>query len=430
MTLRVRLKWVKSHQDKKKQYSELDIAGRLNVDADRLAEAFRLRMEEGLEVPIKEGTLISSTEVTLSVNGIRINSHYSHKIRVHIQGKKHRKLLQKKHEWSDTVWKSLDFKSLKNAFLTLDPIKRISCSKRIHGWINTGEQKYKISPEAPDAHRCPRCALPLEDQEHILTCKHVSAHKRRYELVPAMKRKMLTIPSCRVQQLFIKCVEQWLAHPETPILPDISHIPDEQHDLVEKAIEEQELIGWHLGMRGYLSRHWSMAVSANPRINKSDKETVELGRNWSRKVILQLWEFGSQMWKHRNSVLHDPKIDDSRQMKSAAINAEIIKLYAEVDTYSAEDRWYFEMPLAFRLRKPLRSRRRWLLLARVLADKSSDRATTGQRPLTAFFRILRTAHSRVRQPVASASQPILPDTTYVQTTLFGWTPRDPASRSP
>ena len=171
-----------------------------------------------------------------------------------------------------------------------------------------------------------------------------------------MKRKMLTVSNCRVQQLFVKCIEQWLAHPETPITLDISHIPDKQHALVETALEEQELIGWNLGMRGYLSRHWAMAVSAKPKITKSDKETVELGRDWSRKVILQLWEFGGQMWKHRNSILHDPKIDDSRQMKSVAVNAAIIKLYAEVDTYAAEDCWYFEMPLAFRLCKLLRSR--------------------------------------------------------------------------
>ena len=60
-------------------------------------------------------------------------------------------------------------------------------------------------------------------------------------------------------------------------------------------------------MRGYLSRHWAMAVSANPKITKSDKETVELGRDWSRKVILQLWEFGGQMWKHGNSVFMIPR---------------------------------------------------------------------------------------------------------------------------
>ena len=242
------------------------------------------------------------------------NKEYNNKRSLHLHYQQ--KLLQEKHEWSDAVWKSLDLNSLKIAFLTLDPVKCISCSKRIHGWINMGEQKSKISPDAPEAHRCPRCALPLEDQEHILTCKHVSANRRRYELVLPMKRKMLTISNCRVQQLFVKCIKQWLAHPETPITPDISHIPDKQCALVEMALEEQELIGWNLGMRGYLSQHWAMAVSANPKITKSDKETVELGRDWSHKVILQLWEFGGQMWKHRNSILHDPKIDDSRQMKN------------------------------------------------------------------------------------------------------------------
>ena len=100
------------------------------------------------------GALIPSVAVSLSVDGIWIHSHYSHKIRVHIQGKKHQKLLQEKHEWSDAMWKSLDLNSLKIAFLTLDPVKHISCSKRIHGWINTGEQNprfHLMPPKRIDA---------------------------------------------------------------------------------------------------------------------------------------------------------------------------------------------------------------------------------------------------------------------------------------
>ena len=42
----------------------------------------------------------------------------------------------------------------------------------------------------------------------------------------------------------------------------------------------------------------------------------------------------------RELCLHDPKIDNSRQMKSAAVNAAIIKLYAEVDTYAAENDFF------------------------------------------------------------------------------------------
>jgi hypothetical protein len=53
-----------------------------------------------------------------------------------------------------------------------------------------------------------------------------------------MKQKMLTISHCQVQQLFVKCIKLWLAHLETPITPDISHIPDEQCALVAKALED------------------------------------------------------------------------------------------------------------------------------------------------------------------------------------------------
>jgi hypothetical protein len=44
-------------------------------------------------------------------------------------------------------------------------------------------------------------------------------------------------------------------------------------------------------------------------------------------------------------------------MHDAEINDAITKLYEKVNTYSAEDRWYFDVPLAIRLCKPLRSRK-------------------------------------------------------------------------
>ena len=63
------------------------------------------------------------------------------------------------------------------------PLKRIKTSKSMHGWLNTGQQKSKISPDATELHKCPRCQEPDETQEHILKCQHVSAHQKRYDLV-------------------------------------------------------------------------------------------------------------------------------------------------------------------------------------------------------------------------------------------------------
>jgi hypothetical protein len=80
-------------------------------------------------------------------------------------------------------------------------------------------------------------------------------------------------------------------------------------------LEEQEQIGWDLGIRGYLSRHWSLAVATNPRLPpKNDK-----GKAWTQKAILELWNFSSKMSEHRNAVLHNAELKASRKIRDADI---------------------------------------------------------------------------------------------------------------
>jgi hypothetical protein len=50
--------------------------------------------------------------------------------------------------------------------------------------------------------------------------------------------------------------------------------------------------------------------------------------------------------EHQNAVLHNTQLESSRMIQNAEINDAITKLYNKVDTYSAEDRWCFDLPLA------------------------------------------------------------------------------------
>jgi hypothetical protein len=242
-----------------------------------------------------------------------------------------------------------------------------------------------------------------------------------------MTSKMTPNPRCPVQQVFVKCFRSWLENSETPT-PDVSSVHAEQRDLLNKALQEQEAIGWDLGIRGYLSRHWVLAVAANPNIQDArDKDgkpinPMDTARTWARQVLLHLWDFAFEMWDHRNKVLHDRQLESSRAIRDEEVNDAITKLYGQVDSFAAEDRWYFEMPLALHLRKPLRSRKRWLTLARVLASKSGERVFVGQTPLTAFFQVLRN-HRRVLN--ASLEPVIEPVRQLVQTSLSAWRPQDP-----
>jgi hypothetical protein len=50
----------------------------------------------------------------------------------------------------------------------------------------------------------------------------------------------------------------------------VSRFPDSVRELVDKALEEKEQIGWHLTMRGYFSQYWSIAISLNPSLKKDN----------------------------------------------------------------------------------------------------------------------------------------------------------------
>jgi hypothetical protein len=210
---------------------------------------------------------------------------------------------------------------------------------------------------------------------------------------------------------------------ETPIL-DVSQAPEAQRKLLLRTLSNQEEIGWHLAVRGYLSRYWGLAV----RKDRLTEESRDKGLGWTGKAIQQLWEFSDKMWEHRNAALHHSALEASRQIRDSDVNEEITRLYEYKDSLHAEDKWYFDMPLVLRLRKPLRSRRRWLANAKILASKSNLRIHTGQTPLTMFFQHV--PNNRIVEN-NSLGTGIHNTTNYVQTTLqnyLGWRPPDPGRR--
>jgi hypothetical protein len=115
----------------------------MNCDADKMGEKFRKLMDDGDVKALKEGFFTDSMEVAITVNGVKVTSHILHQIRLHIQGSRHCKYLQEKHEWDNATWNSIDWKALKSGFLSLGPLKQVKISKSIHaksihGWLNTG----------------------------------------------------------------------------------------------------------------------------------------------------------------------------------------------------------------------------------------------------------------------------------------------------
>jgi hypothetical protein len=86
------------------------------------------------------------------------------------------------------------------------------------------------------------------------------------------------------------------------------------------------------------------------------------------------------------------------------------------------DRWYFELPLALHLCKPLLTQWQWLLNAKILVRKSSNWAMSGQMTLSTYYEYLNAPHHIVN---SSLGLPIQDAWNFIQTTLFRWRPQDP-----
>jgi hypothetical protein len=88
---------------------------------------------------------------------------------------------------------------MKSGYLpgTLEVNKNIKEHLWVAQYRTTGS---KISPDASDLPKCPRCHELNETQEHLLKCWHVGAHKKWYNLVRPILKNRRQKNLCPVQE--------------------------------------------------------------------------------------------------------------------------------------------------------------------------------------------------------------------------------------
>jgi hypothetical protein len=69
----------------------------------------------------------------------------------------------------------------------------------------------------------PRYKETNETQEYILKCWSVGAHKKWYDLVHPMMKKIRQNNLCQVQEVFSKWIRSWLESPES-VIQDVSSV--------------------------------------------------------------------------------------------------------------------------------------------------------------------------------------------------------------
>ena len=164
----LRLQYVRGHQDDEKDYSQLDLMGQLNVNAD--AEAKQFVRDHGASRP--QALMTPLTRCHLQFEDGTVTGHYARALQEAATTKPLKDYLQEKHGWSTVTTHVINWKGHGDA-LTRVPNKRTHLIKLVNDILPTHGMANKFDK---GTRQCPTCPSTQEDKDHVIKCAHRTRH--------------------------------------------------------------------------------------------------------------------------------------------------------------------------------------------------------------------------------------------------------------
>ncbi len=177
-------------------------------------------------------------------------------------------------------------------FKTLDTTKCLQASKTIVGWLNTGHQREKLTPNADSS--CPMCQEPNKTQEHVLQCRNRRARDCCYNALNLLWASITTKAGGSIMwDVLHQCFINWTAGNTSTQIIDLNKYTMHQglKPILFQAIRDQHLIGWHYAIPGFLSTTWATAYN----MEHPKSTTKGILKHWLQPIIWALWKFNSAM---------------------------------------------------------------------------------------------------------------------------------------
>jgi hypothetical protein len=116
------------------------------------------------------------------------------------------------------------------------------------------------------------------------------------------------------QPAFASCVEQCLKHPGQPVHFRNDKFPSHLDDILQTAIEEQTLIGWHQLQLGYLAKKWLLLAAMDT--STPGKLNLSAGQSCTHTALKAITLMIREIWLGRNEVLHQHQDETDQKIYS------------------------------------------------------------------------------------------------------------------
>ena len=242
-------------------------------------------------------------------------------------------------------------------------------SRYMHGWLPTMHMRQHIT----GIDQCPGCSRKDETIHHMLLCPHALMRKKREEILSELRKKGLKAKIPRVVVDALYAVLRNFFNPATTLQPS-------RHSSVQEAISQQQQLGIHMMVRGFVVKKWESAIDAMG-VSKPDRAMDAMLRLLWEDVLTPLWHT-------RNDILHRNN-NKFKEVEGTRL-AERIQWYIEhkEEVLSVHDLHLARHDIATIHRMSCETRRQWvrhLDIARAAYENELTQREANQRVITRYL---------------------------------------------
>jgi hypothetical protein len=179
-------------------------------------------------------------------------------------------------------------------YISSQPLSaRAAFAKFQQGWLPTSAHLHRFNPPE-QSPICPLCQKEPETQQHLYCCSDNRAQSVRLTALATFRHQLHKDRMAPSIQGVI-CAGLLHITGTNPQPNALAHVPS-----VRNYIDIQNTIGWFPLLIGYIPT----------ALFDSHTHDVKVSRQtWVSRLIKALYGFHLEIWSHRNSLIHDPSIE-------------------------------------------------------------------------------------------------------------------------
>ena len=338
-----------------------EVYWRVNDAADKLATRAREEVETGA-LQAKDPVFLSGYRAVCCMDNRLCLWDLNKTIQKRVSQADIQEFLCIKYSWTRQIFKGIDWQAHTDALARYPLLPQVTVMKLIHGWLATKKRGFHSG-----TFLTPQCILCEEDEDstHIYCCQTEEIRNARDRAWRELddKIKMCTTPN--VGTAITACLRSVTGRIEAATYREEFATDDS----LILALSEQEGIGWKHFLLGRISSKWK---AIGPSENFTGTRKV-----WARNIVTAVLDFGLQLWKRRNLIIHGNYDGGPSKLTQARTEAMIIQLYEELlPNIHPSHGWLFNTSREAKLQEPHTIQIAWIdSVRRIYPGKYSELRT-------------------------------------------------------